>query len=229
MVFHVTPTGRALLGEPLPPSTAEDRGSDQLKRGTALKKPKPSLAEMFAEMSTPRMITLGGILAVVVLILGYTVFVGGGPVSLEQQSRRIADALCNGNPDYIIDSSTADTRMDAQHWYEQVHPALVAMRKDSPSKELVVAVLPTEENPTAGKGEVTAFIQPVKAASHAEQIATEAGTSSSTATQQLTLFFLYMRGTWWLDARATLAATTVKDMNAPAPASAPAPGPAKKR
>jgi hypothetical protein len=218
-----------LLGEPIPVSSAEDRGQDALRPATALKKPKVSLYETLTEMSTPRMITLGGVLVVVVILLGYTM-IGGGPVSLEQQARRIADALCNGNPDFIMNSSTKDTQLDAQHWYEKVHPVLDAMRKDSPSQELKVAVLATEENTTAGKGEVTAFIQPAKAASHAEAIASEAGTSTSSAIQQLTMFFYYVRGSWVLDAQASLAATTVKEAAPASPAPAPAAvGPAAKK
>jgi hypothetical protein len=121
-VFHVTPTGASVMGEPAVPK------ADELKHRTTRASSPYETAERFDEMAArlskvklPRIPpatlgTIGGIL--LLLVLGYWLF---SRESVETRSLHVARAIIKTDMKQVVDLAAPGTELDTIKWYNDVY------------------------------------------------------------------------------------------------------------
>lgn len=195
-VFHLSPTGRALPGEP--PHAPEDHHP----HGT-----HPQTAGL--GMSTGLLVKgIGGVAALA--LLGWIVFTGykiTQPANVEylaDKATRAASAMGAGNYNDLQMVVKAETSPDFMAWYDSVRPLVEGIRKDSLAHAVRTTTLMMDNDPANQKGQVRFFFAPAKGASRNEEIASEAGSNVSRETLQVdTYWVLDEVGKWWIDGKLT--------------------------
>jgi hypothetical protein len=201
MIFHMSPSGRTVLGEP-----PVSRGAEQARAAKAAADTDGiDWSALLSDVGNARMKILGGLLAVGVLVLVYYFMAGGAGDQLQPKAQLAAGALVDDNVGYLKRISSADSAEDVDRLCQQLHPLLDGIKKESTGNKLLVTVLVTEESRATGRGKVEAFFAAVKGPSRTETIAAEAGTvGKSKSSHELSLFWVWEGGTWRFDAKQTL-------------------------
>ncbi len=207
-IFHLTPTGRVVLGEPPDHKYAGGQEHHHAAVATAAqtKKASTSVADLFSDANSTRTAVLGGLLALGLLVLGgYYMLGDSGENALRVKSRRVANALAGNDLTSIKKLATPDSLDDVGKWFDTYYPVLDEMKRASATNELRITVM-ASENPMSKTGEGDAFFTPARGNERAENLATESGTKGSARTSLgLPLYWILDDGgSWRLDGKRTL-------------------------
>jgi len=220
VVFHVEPSGRTVLGEPL--SSREQRKEAKEKEKKAESHSMfegfelPSFSDLtnfkdnLADGSIPVKPTLG-VLGGIVALWFIWGFFNGPPESVADRARWAVQYLANDDLGHLKSYAAGSTADDLVRWYDLVHPQLESQRKTWSSKEANVQVVVVEENPSANRGEVEAFIMPAAPSMQAASVMPPAGSKSTAAIVKdpgplaFHMKWTYSGGHWWIDGAQTLA------------------------
>jgi hypothetical protein len=203
MIFHMSPSGRAVLGEP-PASRGADQGHGRGAKAVA-DTDGIDWSALLSDVGNARVKILGGLLAVGVLVLVYYFMAVGSGDQLQPKAQLAATALVEDSVGYLKKISSSDSTDDVDRLCQQLHPLLEGIKKESTGNKLLVTVLVTEESRATGRGKVEAFFAAVKGPSRTEAIAAEAGAvGKSKSSHELSLFWVWEGGTWRFDAKQTL-------------------------
>jgi hypothetical protein len=119
-VFHLTPSGQAVLGEPPPPKVvAKEKKVSKEPTGYETSDVLDSLASKFAKVQLPSPRTLGIIAGIAAVIgLGYWLF---SRQSLETRSKTVGKAIIDADIKKIVDISVPGTETDVILWFNEVY------------------------------------------------------------------------------------------------------------
>jgi hypothetical protein len=119
-VFHLSPSGVAMLGEP---PERKDAPVEQPTRETSGMEVGSSLDEIVSSLGkikVPKVsLRSAGITALVVLVAGLGYFVVAGK-SLEASSREVADGIMKPEMKMVMDFSAPGTEMEVMTWLPEV-------------------------------------------------------------------------------------------------------------
>jgi hypothetical protein len=125
-VFHLTPSGQAVLGEPPAPKViAKDKISKE-PTGYETTEALEALASKVAKVRLPppkTMAIVGGI--ALVLGLGYWLF---SRQSLEKRARIVAEAIASSEIKRITDMAVEGTETDVIMWYADVYQRFLGVK-----------------------------------------------------------------------------------------------------
>ncbi len=118
-VFHVTPSGQAVLGEPPAPKVAAKEKISKDPTGYQASEALDELASKFAKIQLPTPKTMGIVAGIVLVVgLGYWLF---SRQSLETRARRVAEAIASSDIKKIVDISVPGTETAVIVWYADVY------------------------------------------------------------------------------------------------------------
>jgi hypothetical protein len=119
-VFHLTPSGQAVLGEPPAPKVvAKDKKVAKEPTGYETSDVVDALASKFAKVQLPSPKTLGIIAGIAAVIgLGYWLF---SRQSLEIRTKIVGKAIIDADIKKIVDISVAGTENDVILWFNEVY------------------------------------------------------------------------------------------------------------
>ncbi len=208
-IFHLTPTGRAVPGEP-----PDHKYEGQHAPGAAtVHVQKRDAVDFMADFrGVGRAPMMLGALAVGLIALGAMYFLGGdsrGDV-LQIRAKKVADALERDNSDFVKANATKTSIPEIMTWFEKVHPILAEMARESSTKEINDFVFVIEENPVNKIGQVEISYTITRGSARSEAIASEAAVVAKTGRTSLTLpvyWVLDDSGKWAIDGAKTLAAS----------------------
>ena len=211
MVFHMTPTGRTMLGEP--PVAGKEKDNKKTAHdpghasGGASAAKKRDFAEGLFEFN--RVQILAGVLAVGMLGLGcFVVMAGGGKDILSQKAQEMADAVSAGNVSSVKGLSRSEGADAAVKWYDSVHSQYEGMKKSSPGQGVLASVFVIEENHAKREGQALILFAPAAGSTREQSIAKAAGVGTTPGDQSITqilTFWVLDRGYWRLDGTRTAA------------------------
>lgn len=201
MVFHLSPTGRALKGEPPSVSESEAR-KHKADAFLSAKGASPEREEKspFEFNFNRRQLLLSGVFLGLIVVTYFT-FSGPSTSSLAIQGQRIAKALAAGDDKTLKELASTDSASQVDTWFGKVQPLIEALKDESVGRELLLSQMIVEENPVQGKGTMFVFFAPANGSTRAEKIASAAGSvPDKKSIQQLsTNWVLDTSGKWRLD------------------------------
>lgn len=205
MVFHLSPSGRAVLGEPPSASAAGD--ARKQKAGSLHSAPNAAKGldlgldgGLFGSNINPRhLLLLGASLGLIAA--AYFIYSSPSTSSLAIQGRRIAVALAEGDDKTLKQLASTESVTQVDTWFGKVQPLIESLKNESVDRELLVLEMVVEENLYQGKGTVFVFFTPAKGSTRAEKIAAAAGSvpDKKTLQQLSTNWVLDSSGKWRLD------------------------------
>ncbi len=162
--FHVSTSGRSILGEPPVIKNGKDARGHGHAHDPMAAPPKP--ASDWKE-SLPEFTVTGrsAIIALVAIVLGAGVyFMMSRPTEgLSDYAKQVAQAFADDDLGRLKGFTTSASADDLVQWYGTVRPKFEDLKKQWVSKEVLVGVLVIEEDLRKRSGEVTAIIAPTKA------------------------------------------------------------------
>jgi len=118
-VFHVTPSGQAVLGEPPAPKVIAKEKISKEPTGYDTTEALEALASKVAKVQLPSPKMLGIVAGIaLVLGLGYWLF---SRQSLDTRARKVAEAIASSDIKKIVDISVPGTETDVIVWYADVY------------------------------------------------------------------------------------------------------------
>src|SRR4051794_11120772 len=119
-VFHITPTGRAVLGEPPQATVTSSKAPrDKFALDLSLELP-PWLRRVTDVVFAPRVLAVvGGLL---LLFGGYTAYLKLRGESLQERTEKLARAAVIGDLGTLLELTTEGTGDDMIKWYTAVRP-----------------------------------------------------------------------------------------------------------
>jgi hypothetical protein len=200
MVFHMSRSGRAVLGEPPPDLAGDDRHGRNGSQKAATKERKWEYA--LPEVTSVHLMALLGILLVAGVIYGAMVW--GAPAdNLSLRAQALVDALAKDNLDSVKSAAASGQSDDAVRFYENARQRLEPLRKMPGGGALLTSVMVVEMSPNSKKGQVIGIFVPSKAPDRTEKLATEAGMEKGAV--EINLFWVTDSfGRWRLDAKKSL-------------------------
>ena len=208
-IFHLTPTGRAVPGEP-PDHKYEGQHAPGAVPAHLQKRDAVDYMADFRDMG--RAPVMLGALAVCMIALGAIYFLGGdsrGDV-LQIRAKSVADALERDNSDFVKANTTKDSLSDVIKWFDKVHPIIAEMTRESSTKEINDFVFVIEENPVSKIGQVEISYTITRGSARTEEITSEAAAVAKSGRTSLTLPMYWVlddSGKWLIDGAKTLAAS----------------------
>jgi hypothetical protein len=203
-VFHLTPSGQAVSGEPPQQKEAPKEHAERDAIGFETPQWLETLANRLSKLRLPEPRTLGIIGAVaLVLLLGFWLF---SRQSLEKRARAVAQAIISTNMKQVIDLTAPGTENDAIRWYAETYQRYLALKLilgkdaeirvgpqgDSHGNTASVIVVFSQEGK---RGEGTALV---------ETTATIPSLSNTPTSIEVPLFFVVDNwGNWVLDGKRT--------------------------
>lgn len=199
-VFHLTPSGRAVPGEPPDPDAKHDHHHPH---------PAPHKTDLdplaVPSVSRARMVA---VLALALLGVGvYTVrsvpYWTAYPFeNVTPKAEAVAAAIASGRADHYASDVLPGTEESASQFYHNTARRLAAVREKSPLKEIDSKVLVLEVDANQTVAQVVSYFTPKKGNAHNQQIA-DAVTEDLPATlTEVTLWFSKDgQGKWRLDGR----------------------------
>ncbi len=119
-VFHLTPSGQAVLGEPPPPKVApKEKKVSKDPTGYEASEALDALAARAAKIKLPSGATLG-IVAGIALVAGLSYWLFSRQ-SLETRTRKVGEAVAAADIKKIVDMSVSGTETDVILWFNDVY------------------------------------------------------------------------------------------------------------
>ena len=199
----MTSTGRTVLGEPALENRKGDRRSGRDAAADA--KPRSDWRENMPEFTVTGRSALISLIAIVVVVIGYFVL-NQAPESLEERGKRVGEAFAEGKLSALKSYATDDSPDDVVQWFGIADRVLQERKKIWTGSEILVGVVPVDENRRQRTGEVQVSLVPSHGTPHAESIAKNSDHAEmARRSLELTLFFkLDSWGKWRLDGKKTL-------------------------
>jgi hypothetical protein len=205
-VFHLTPSGRAVIGEPPQPVVAPVKAPDPTE--------KFELALNFEWLGgIKKLVTSPKVLAVVggliVVAAGYMVVSLFHSESLETRASRIAKATVKGELSTLLELSSTGTSDDIVKWFIAIQPQCVEIKKAMTTAEPAVDVVINKEDAASGTADVVARVASEEALSkhHGNKLPDMSISTFADRVYELPLVFISegLEG-WRLDGKRTLEA-----------------------
>jgi hypothetical protein len=125
-VFHLTPTGQPVLGEPPLPKDAPKERVEREAIGLETPMWLEQLGNRFSKLKMPQLSTLGIIGGVaLVLGLGFWLF---SRQSLEARARTIAQAMIKADMKPVVDVCVQGTENDAIMWFAETYQRYLSLK-----------------------------------------------------------------------------------------------------
>jgi len=214
IVFHVSPTGRSIMGEP--PPAGKEKDKDKVKThayGHAVSVAdlkQADWAEGFFQGSLQRVKGMVAVLVVGLLGLGYMMFAGGTPDPLTLRAQQTADALVGGNESTVQGFSLSRTYDDTGKWYKLIASLLNDLKKASMDRKTQASVFIVEEDHASKRGAAMIMFTPESGAAPGKTTAKEAGhASADQAIKEVMTYWVLERGYWRIDGSKTAQAAIV--------------------
>src|SRR3954447_11717431 len=155
-VFHVTPTGRAVLGEPPQAAATASKGPRE-KIGLELSLDGPPwLRRVTDVVFSPRVLAVVGVL--ILLFGGYTAISALRGESLQERSGKLARAAVIGDLGTLLELTVEGTGDDMLKWYTAVRPQCDEVRNRLRDPTPYVEVRVNKEDSYSGTAEVIARV-----------------------------------------------------------------------
>jgi hypothetical protein len=154
-VFHVTPTGRTVLGEPPQAAAAAPvkTAREPIEVDLSLDVP-PWIRNVSRAVFSPRVLAVVG--ALIVLAAGYTAVSLLRSESLEERAVKVARATVNGDLGTLLALTAEGTGDDMLRWYTKIQPQFDELKRALQTPEPFVEVVVNREDNTTGNAEVLA-------------------------------------------------------------------------
>ncbi len=203
-VFHVTPTGNAVLGPP------PEAGLTSAKTETTPEFDPVQLIEQLTnwsrKLASPAK-SVAIIAAAIVLLVGAFFLIRGE--SLQDRVRAVARAALKGDTETMKTLAVAGTGDDMLKWFETVRPACGALNMSLGDRPPVIEIVVTSEDSQRGVAEVLAKITSEQELATRSRGLPEATIGSAMeAKRNLELAMVFTSegwGGWRLDGKRTLA------------------------
>jgi hypothetical protein len=151
-VFHLTPSGRALLGEPAPAAS----GAMMAKEAAidSAQEVEQWLDKLRSRLTSPATL---GIAAALVLLAVVAAFLSTRKTeTLQERVIKVANAAVKGDLPTIRSLATTGTADDAVKWYDTVHPQCDELRQRLGTNKLLVEVNIKQQEGAQGPSEIVA-------------------------------------------------------------------------
>ncbi len=223
MVFHMTPTGRTMLGEPPVPgkekdkkSHAHDHAHDHAHHHATAAKEADWVEGLF---EIKRVKTLVALLVVAVSGLGYMVVMASGiKDDLTRKSQLVADSLLADDLATVKGFGWREGAEALPGWYNAARAQVEELKKNSPAGSVLTSVFVIEENHAKQEGSALLSFAPAVGSTREQNIAKAAGSAPASPDQsvkQILTYWVLDRGSWRIDAPKT---AVVGPPPAPSPA-----------
>jgi hypothetical protein len=155
-VFHVTASGRAVLGEPAPSSSAAAMTKEPAAPDRA-QEVDQWFDRLGKRLTSPKNL---GALAALILVCGILTFLSLRKTeTLQERVTKVATAAVQGDLQTIRSMSAAGTGDEAVKWYDAVRPQCDELRQRLGASQLVIDVnLKQPESEQGGSSEVVATL-----------------------------------------------------------------------
>ncbi|MFO0891244.1 MAG: hypothetical protein U0790_19135 [Isosphaeraceae bacterium] len=153
-VFHMTPSGRAVPGEPLAASASAARGSHE---------PDPTqevdqwFEKLGQRLSSPRTLLTAAALILAMITLGW--LSTRKPETLEERVTKVATAAVLGDLQTIRSMSASGTDDEAVRWYDTIRSRCDSLRQRLGTHKLKVDVTVRHQDEEAGTSDVLARLE----------------------------------------------------------------------
>ena len=207
-VFHLTPQGVAILGEP--PAVKAGAAARASREGGRSESEKADWRDMMPEGGltiSRRGVMIGG---AAVLILGSLYLYMNMPSeTLEDKTKEVGYALAGNDLGVIRGLASSGTTADAESWARGVHDLLERKRASWTNKEVRTQANVIEQNRRLSRGESMIVLYPNAATTRNNEISTEAdlgGPMSKNAVMISVYWSLDSLGKWHVDGAGCLKA-----------------------
>jgi hypothetical protein len=154
-VFHLTPSGRAVAGEPPQVAVPVAKVADTTEK-LELALDFDRWSERFRKfVFSPKLLAALG--AIIVLGAGYLFMAVFRSETLETRASRLAKATVNGDLSTLLDLSATGTSEDVVKWYIAIQPQCVDLKKTLQSPPAVEVVV-NKQDDVKGTADVTARV-----------------------------------------------------------------------
>lgn len=213
VVFHMDPSGRPVVGEPIiaskdPTRRGKEKEGDHHTVFESIHLPTlddlTSLKDNFSDGSLPVKPVLGVLGGVVLLWLAFSL-ISRPAEAVADRAREAMQALANDDLGRLKSFASESTRDDLVRWYDVAHSRLESSRNAWATKATTVQVVVIEENRPDSKGEVEAFIVPSETETQTASVLpsgnSKPGTKSAANNGPLGfhLHWVWSGSHWWLD------------------------------
>ena len=205
-VFHITPTGRVLLGE-----VPDHKYEEHMQAAALAAEKKHRAVDVVADYNVGRTGVLVGILALGLVCIGALIYFSKNSSKeyLEFKGRSVAEALVADDIKFVMQNSAKEGASDVNQWFANVQPMLAELKKESARKELETLVMVIEEDFEGKKGQVEVAYRQTKGTSRSELIAKEAGAKPTGRTSlTVPIYWVNEGGKWVVDGKKTLTAAS---------------------
>ena len=205
-VFHITPTGRVVLGD-LPDHKYEEHHAQAA--AAAEKKRHAVATDEGVDYDFKRTGMLVGVLALGLLGIAALFYFPGGSSRglLEPKAQLIAKALVDDDLKSVISNTAKEGEVETGQWYTQVQNVVADMKREAADKKLDILVMVLEDDPDRRVGQVEIAYLEAKGTSRSELIAREAGAKTSgRTTLTVPIYWVYEGGDWLIDGKKTFPA-----------------------
>jgi hypothetical protein len=154
-VFHLTPSGRAVIGEPPQPVVAPVKPADPTET-IEFALDFAWLGGIKKVVTSPMVLAVAGVL--LVFGAGYVLVSLFHSESLETRATRIAQATVKGELSTLLELSSSGTSDDVVKWFIAIQPQCVEIKKTMTTAEPSVDVVINKEDDASGKADVVARV-----------------------------------------------------------------------
>jgi hypothetical protein len=155
-VFHLTPGGRAVPGEPPIAGTTSTATPEELAAADRTK----NVDEFFERLSKGLISwrTVGVVVGIIVVSYAATLVLSRHGESLQDRVTKVAQAAVNGEVHPISECASEGTKTDAIQWYESVRPQCDELKQRLGSSKLRVDIEMSQEGSDSNAIDVVARV-----------------------------------------------------------------------
>ncbi len=213
IVFHMTPTGRPMIGEPPAPVTEKPRKTvDDPTRAAVQELKETEWIENLFVLNRRKVFYL----VTVVAILGAGLLAKlstGGNDNLTRKAEKMASALLAKDPTGLKGLATGEGAPTLKTWFDALTEQLETLNPASAKRDLRARVLVLDENHAKQHGEVLILLVPETGAKGEYSVVDRAGSSAEageTVLGQFTTYWILDNGLWKIDATRTASNSSLK-------------------
>jgi hypothetical protein len=200
VVFHMSPSGRPVLGEP-PVDHREGRGAQGALQTAESKVRKAELN--LPEFTSTHGYMVAGIFVAAAAIYGFMTWAGPSD-NLSARARTLVEALAHNDLDTVKAAAASGQSDDAVRFYENTRQKLEPLRKLPGGSDLQTSVMVVETSGGSKSGQVVGIFVPSSASVRDSKTASDP-MGMTERSVELNLFWVTdMFGRWRLDAKKSL-------------------------
>jgi hypothetical protein len=207
-IFHLTPVGRAVLGEPPTTTTAKEDSKSAVGRASA----REPVEFEFSMPKAPVLVGALALLLVLLLAVNFGLIGWGGDSGLDVVNRAttVAQALADQNIDRFKAATLPGTETEAIQFFEKARAGLNMVRRRSPTSTIQATAQLQESAENQSRVRFLAVFMPNLGTARQQQITgVDAVPESEGAAALATLWFVRdNRGRWCLDGKSCTELTT---------------------